>query len=148
MRPGLAASVLSAMLLGIAGCGDAATSNPGAMKQPSTVSAQPKKSPDEEEREVQQSLAGLSPEDRKLVEEQRYCPIMGTRLGTTTDNGEIRKITLNGQQFFVCCHDCEENAKLQPARTLARVKELREKNRSSSARAAMEKAKPSSGSAP
>jgi hypothetical protein len=137
--------MLAAMLLGIAGCRDAATSNPVAIK---TAPAEPRKTPEEEEREVQKSLALLSPQDRKLVEEQRYCPIMGTRLGTATDSGEIRKVTLNDEQFFVCCHDCEENARLQPARTLARVKELREKNRASTARAATEKAKRSSGSAP
>lgn len=141
MRSTVGASMLAALLLGIAGCRDAATSNPVASKQSSDAPAEAKKTPEEEEREVQKNFARLSPEDRKLAEEQRYCPIMGTRLGTDSDRGEARKIILKGEPLFICCHDCEEQAMLQPARTLARVKELKEKNRASSAKSTTQKGK-------
>jgi Cu(I)/Ag(I) efflux system membrane fusion protein len=74
---------------------------------------------------VQANLAKLSPENRRLAEEQKYCPI-------ETDNllgqmGPPAMVEINGQKVFLCCTGCKDNALADPERTLAKVKELKAK---------------------
>jgi uncharacterized protein (TIGR03000 family) len=71
------------------------------------------------------NLAKLSADDRQLAEAQKNCPITGDPLGTL---GVPEKIMLKGQPVFLCCKDCIEKAKADPDKTLAQVKELKEKN--------------------
>jgi uncharacterized protein (TIGR03000 family) len=71
------------------------------------------------------ALAELSPEDKKLAEQQRFCPIQpANQLGAM---GPPVKVTIKGQPVFLCCKDCEEKARQDPDRTLATLKELRAK---------------------
>jgi uncharacterized protein (TIGR03000 family) len=71
------------------------------------------------------NLAKLSPEDRKLAEAQKYCPIHpDDRLGVM---GVPVKIMLKDQPVFLCCKDCVDRAKADPDKTLAKIKELKEK---------------------
>ena len=78
--------------------------------------------PDDEEVKVAASLSKLSPEDRKLVEKQRYCPILGSRLGVM---GVPIKVPLDGGTVFVCCKGCVKQAQADPKSTLAKVEQLK-----------------------
>jgi uncharacterized protein (TIGR03000 family) len=85
--------------------------------------------PDSETR-VEVNLAKLSAEDRKLAEEQRFCVIQDeNRLGAL---GAPVKLTLNGQPVFLCCKACIEKAEKDADKTLAKVKELKAKNKDKS----------------
>ncbi len=69
----------------------------------------------------------LSPQDRKLVDEQDACPIVpDNRLGIM---GLPIKVTLMGQTIFVCCKGCVKKAERKPDETLAKVAELRAQNK-------------------
>jgi Cu(I)/Ag(I) efflux system membrane fusion protein len=73
------------------------------------------------------ALAQLSPEDRKLAEAQRFCPVLeDSRLGSM---GVPLKLTIDGETVFVCCAGCKDDAKSNAKETLAKVKELREADR-------------------
>jgi len=76
----------------------------------------------EKEAKVRAGLAKLSPEDRKLAEAQKYCPVQKTRLGSM---GKPVKLMVEGKPVFLCCGGCEEEAKEDPARTLATVEKLK-----------------------
>lgn len=97
----------------------------GCSSQPSQQSTVPSGGKGDEQASVEANLAKLSPEDRKLAEEQVYCAVeTENRLGSM---GVPYKIELDGQPVFLCCDSCETRAKAHAERTLARVKELKEK---------------------
>jgi uncharacterized protein (TIGR03000 family) len=76
--------------------------------------------------EAQANLAKLSPEDRKLAEAQKFCVVENkTLLGAM---GVPVKVMLKDQPVFLCCKACEKQAKADPDKTLAKVKELKAKN--------------------
>lgn len=69
----------------------------------------------------------LGPDDRKLVDAQDHCPIMpDNRLGGM---GEPIKVMLKGQTIFVCCKGCVKKAQRKPDETLAKVAELKSRNK-------------------
>jgi RND family efflux transporter MFP subunit len=80
--------------------------------------------PDDEAAKIAASLAKLSPDDRKLAQAQRTCPIQGTTLGAM---GVPVKLTLDGKPVFLCCKGCVVDATANPAKTLTRVEELKKK---------------------
>jgi Cu(I)/Ag(I) efflux system membrane fusion protein len=81
--------------------------------------------PEDPEAKIAAALAGLSPADRKLAEQQRFCPILATsRIGSM---GPPVKLTLNGETVFLCCAGCKAQATGNPQKTADRVKELRNK---------------------
>jgi multidrug efflux pump subunit AcrA (membrane-fusion protein) len=80
--------------------------------------------PDDEALKVAAALAKLSPEDRKLAQAQRTCPIQGTTLGAM---GVPVKLTLEGKPVFLCCKGCVAEANANSGKTLARVEELKKK---------------------
>jgi Cu(I)/Ag(I) efflux system membrane fusion protein len=64
--------------------------------------------------------ADVGESDRRLIAEQRSCPITGKPLGSM---GAPVKVRLpNDQAVFLCCDGCVEEAKSQPDRTLAAVR--------------------------
>jgi hypothetical protein len=73
---------------------------------------------------VEANLAKLSPEDRKLAEDQVYCAVETKNL--LGSMGAPYKIEIEGQPVFLCCDSCETRAKAHAERTLAKVKELKE----------------------
>lgn len=74
---------------------------------------------------IADSLAKLSPADRKLAESQKHCAVQNNNeLGSM---GVPAKIMVNGQPVFLCCRGCEKTAQSNPERTLAKVAELRTK---------------------
>jgi hypothetical protein len=79
-----------------------------------------------EEDKIKANLAKLSPEDRKLAEEQKFCAIDNeNRLG---EMGVPVRIEVKGEPVFLCCKGCRKEADANPDMTLAKVKELRAKN--------------------
>ena len=76
------------------------------------------------EGDVQANLAKLSPEDRKLAEEQGFCAIEMNPLGSM---GVPVKVVIKDQPVFLCCEACQTKAVAHADRTLAKVKELKEK---------------------
>ncbi|HKA07414.1 MAG TPA: hypothetical protein VKD71_09170 [Gemmataceae bacterium] len=74
---------------------------------------------------IQAALAKLSPEDRALAEEQKYCPNEpDTRLGSM--NTPV-KVMVKGQPVFVCCAGCTDEVLKDPDKTLKTVEELKAK---------------------
>ncbi len=74
------------------------------------------------DKEVETAFKQFSPEDRKVAEEQVYCPILKTRLGTM---GVPVKVMLKGWPVFLCCPLCVDKAKADAQRTLDKVGQLR-----------------------
>ncbi len=75
---------------------------------------------------IEENLKKLSPEDRKLAEAQRFCPIQeNNRLGVM---GVPGKVMIKGEAVFLCCQPCARKALNNPEETLAKVKALRAKN--------------------
>jgi len=72
------------------------------------------------------NLAKLSPEDRKLAEAQKVCPITGEPLGSK-DMGVPVKIMLKDQPVFLCCKSCEKKALADPDKTLKAVADAKAK---------------------
>jgi hypothetical protein len=80
------------------------------------------------EERVEKSFAELSPEDRPLASAQKFCAVEATRLGSM---GKPDKVMIDGQPVFLCCQGCRKRALKDPAKTLDRVKALKEKTRRS-----------------
>jgi hypothetical protein len=80
--------------------------------------------PDDEVEKVAAAMAKLSPEDRKLAQAQRFCPIRHEPLGSM---GIPVKLMLNGKPVFVCCKGCNADALADPAKTLWQADEYRRK---------------------
>jgi hypothetical protein len=115
-----------AIPLVLVGCQDQAGS--GTPRGPAAQEAHGPSKPNEAEdteADVRKHLAQLSPEDRKLAEEQKYCAIESeNRLG---EMGPPVKVVIKDQPVFLCCKSCVKQAERDPDKTLARVKELRAK---------------------
>lgn len=75
--------------------------------------------PEDPNAKIEESLAKLSPEDRKLAEAQRYCAVLpNSRLGSM---GPPIKLMLEGEPVFICCPGCREQALANPKQTVANV---------------------------
>ena len=70
---------------------------------------------------VRANLDKLDPEDRKLAEAQRLCPMTGEPLGSM---GKPIKLSVKGETVFVCCKGCVDDALADPDKTLAKVREF------------------------
>jgi uncharacterized protein (TIGR03000 family) len=78
-----------------------------------------------ETKETAANLAKLSPEDRKLAEEQKVCAVQpNIKLGAM---GTPVKVTVKGQPVFLCCEACREHAVSRGDQIVAKVKELKAK---------------------
>ncbi len=100
----------------------------GAEHQSATAGTRPSTTRDDEDR-IQSELARLSPEDRRLVEAQGYCPIQQVnRLGSM---GPPAKILVKGQPVFLCCTACVNRALANPRQTLDTVAQLKARPRDS-----------------
>jgi hypothetical protein len=109
--------------LALVGCsGGSADHAKGHAKAPDA--AAPKASPADEEASIRASLDKLSPEDRKLADGQKYCPVQTqNRLGSM---GVPDKVLVKDQPVFLCCDLCRTKALAHADRTLAKVKEFNE----------------------
>lgn len=70
-------------------------------------------------------FAKLSPSDRVIAEAQRWCPVTPDRLGAM---GPPVKIMLEGKVVFLCCADCEKDARGNPKATLGKADKLKKIN--------------------
>jgi hypothetical protein len=96
------------LVLAVGGCRD--TPSPGAP------------APADPEADIRASLAQLGPDEQRLAEQQRYCPMMeGIRLGAM---GRPRTVTVKGVSTFVCCDNCARRARDEPDEAVAKVREL------------------------
>jgi len=68
--------------------------------------------------EHEEALSQLSAADRGLAEKQRVCPVSGQPLGSM---GKPYKVTVNGQEVFLCCQGCEGEIKENPEKYLAKL---------------------------
>jgi hypothetical protein len=78
------------------------------------------------EAEIKANLAKLPEKDRKIAEEQKFCPITEERLGDP-EMGVPIKLMVKDQPVFLCCKGCQKKALADPDKTLAKVKELKDK---------------------
>ena len=76
--------------------------------------------------EIANALAGLSSEDRSLVDSQRFCAVMTDKL--LGSMGTPLKVEVNGQPVFLCCKGCKAKALRDAEATLATVAKLRGAN--------------------
>jgi multidrug efflux pump subunit AcrA (membrane-fusion protein) len=121
-----------------------ANSAPRGTDQRSAAAARPSMTRDHEDK-IQSVLAKLDPEDRKLAESQRYCPVL-------TDNqlgimGKPVKVLVKGQPVLLCCKGCVNKALADPTKTLTKVEEVRIRAKSGSVVTEQPSAAPNSGSA-
>jgi Cu(I)/Ag(I) efflux system membrane fusion protein len=99
-----------------------ASGGPTEERRSATTTARPSMTRDEEDR-VQAVLAKLSPEDRRLVQAQGYCPVqVVNRLGSM---GTPVKVMVRSQPVFLCCSACVNQALANPQQTVAKVEELK-----------------------
>ncbi len=108
--------ILSSLVIGtstlLQGCQDKPAATPNAV---------------DPEAQIQAILATLAPEDRRLAEQQKLCPIMPeVRLG---EMGPPQKAVLQGETFFLCCRTCEKLVRDDPAKALEQLKQLKEAQR-------------------
>ena len=81
--------------------------------------------PDDPDAKITSALAKLSPEDRKAVDSQRFCPVLTqNRLGSM---GAPVKLAVGGETVFLCCAGCKDSALSDPSATLGTIKSLRER---------------------
>lgn len=112
----LSSLAVVALAVGLAGCaGEQAPQTPPAADQPQATSggAQGQGS-------IEEALAQLSPADRALAEKQKVCPVSGEPLGSM---GKPFKVTVKGQDVFLCCQGCEAEIKAEPDKYLAKLKQ-------------------------
>ena len=111
------AAALSLALLTLAGC-SGGSRNQAKSGNTSTSAANPAES-------VAANLAKLGAEDRKLAEAQKFCAVETKNpLGSM---GVPVKVMVKDQPVFLCCKGCRTKALADPAKTLARVEELKAK---------------------
>jgi hypothetical protein len=89
----------------------------------SVVTARPSMIADESPK-VKAALARLSPEDRRLAEAQGNCPVLGGPLGGM---GTPFRLVLKGQVVFLCCPGCENEARQNEDKILAKVEQLKKR---------------------
>jgi hypothetical protein len=74
---------------------------------------------------VKAALAKLSPEDRALAEEQKYCASEPENL-LGSMNTPI-KVMVNDQPVFICCEGCRKDVLKNPDKALKQVEALKAK---------------------
>ena len=105
--------------LALAGCTNNATNPPAKEGN----GAKPAPAAGSKEAKIEAALAKLPPADRKLAEAQKWCAVQTkSRLGAMDTP---IKLMLNDQPVFLCCESCEERARVNPEKTLAKVEELK-----------------------
>jgi Cu/Ag efflux protein CusF len=89
-----------------------------------TASAPTAHAKEDEKTRIAANLAKLSPEDLKLAEAQKMCPVEDEPLGSM---GVPQKIVLKGEPVFVCCKGCLKDIEKDADKILAKVAELKKK---------------------
>src|SRR5437867_1718250 len=103
----------------VSGCGQPGATSDSKLPPAALGSDAAKPPADDEETRIVQALAELSPGDRYRAEKQRICPVSGHRLGSMD---KPVKVTVEGEDVFLCCSGCEDDLKSDPQKYLAKVK--------------------------
>ena len=72
-----------------------------------------------DDEEIAANLAKLSEEDRQLAQKQKICPVSDEPLGSM---GVPKKVSVKGQDVFICCEGCQEKITADPDKYLAKLK--------------------------
>jgi hypothetical protein len=120
------AGALTAGVIAIAGCGGSSTAPTTPVSGPRLAPAAVPAVMDDESKKIGEGLAKLSQEDRKLAEEQKFCPESGDLLGSM--GAPIKVALKNGKTVFVCCDGCVKEAEKDPEATLKKIVDLKAKN--------------------
>jgi hypothetical protein len=123
----LAAGIMAALVpCGLTGCSQQAKDK--LIPQPAKSAETKKEAPESQSdaADIKAALAKLSPDDRKLAEQQKYC-VMQTEelLGSM---GTPIKLTIKDTPVFICCNGCKKDAEANPDKTLKTLAELKTKN--------------------
>lgn len=108
----------------LAGCTGQTTEKKGTAV-PGTTAPAKATGQEEDSVSVQANLEKLSPLDRKLAEEQEFCGVESKNL--LGSMGVPVKVMIQDQPVFLCCNACRSKALAHVDRTLAKVKELKER---------------------
>jgi hypothetical protein len=121
--------LLSAALL-TAGCTQEPAKTPNEDK-PAESAGEEKASAaaDDEETAIAAEIAKLPEAEQAAAIAQKYCPVSvmdggDNRLGSM---GMPFKVTLEGQDVYLCCEGCQELAEKEPAKTLATVEDVKKR---------------------
>ncbi len=73
--------------------------------------------------DIRAGLAELPPEERKIAESQRLCPVLGKPIGSM---GKPIKVDLGqGRSIFVCCKGCPNKAQKDPDGMLRKIEQFK-----------------------
>jgi hypothetical protein len=92
--------------------------DPGAMPPSADGAAIPAPGDQAEAEMIKASFASLSAPDREAATKQRICPVTDAPLGTM---GTPIKLSVGGQEVFICCEHCEEPLKAESEKYLAKI---------------------------
>lgn len=107
-----------------------ASAGPQGTDRNSATTARPSMTRDDGDK-VDAVLAKLSADDRKLAQEQGFCPVLtDNRLGTM---GVPVKVLVQGQPVFLCCKGCVNKALADPAQTMVKVAQAKVRMKSAPA---------------
>ena len=108
----------------VVGCGE--KSAPAPSESPAAPAAATS-----DEAKFSAAIAKLPEEDREAATAQKFCVVEEkSRLGSM---GMPFKVTVEGKPVFLCCAGCEDEALKDPAKTLAKVEELKTASKSEAA---------------
>lgn len=115
-------SLILASLAGSAGCRKEPAPAPP-LPAPAAPSAAPADDPAPAAKtsaaaKIDAALASLSADDRALATKQKICPVSGEDLGGM---GAPLKVSVAGQEVFVCCESCKEPLLADPAKHLVKI---------------------------
>ena len=103
----------------LSGCGKQGGSPPYPAAEPAT-SQSPTDAEATDRGKIEEALAELSETDRTAAKKQGTCAVTGKQLGSM---GKPPKITVAGQEVFMCCAGCEEELRSKPEMYLAKLKQ-------------------------
>jgi hypothetical protein len=119
----------AALLLSLAGCADSKPSKEDQSEPEKKVEKAP--APPSKEAKIKANIAKLPTDEQPIAEAQKFCAVEEeNRLGSM---GMPIKVMIDGQPVFLCCKGCQKAALKDPEKTLAKVKELKEKTKGSAA---------------
>jgi hypothetical protein len=122
----LAGSALWGCGLLIGGCGELPpSSGPALNVSAHAAGAGAKAAPtlaSERDNIIRNALAKLSPEDRKLAEAQKVCPVSGKWLGLMDAPVKHR---VREQDLFICCSGCQRELESDPDRYVTELDKIK-----------------------
>ena len=108
-----------ALAMGLIGCGQHASSPAPGPQTPAATAAPAQESPGPAIGESKaHAKSTLTEADRKLIAQQKVCPVSGEELGAM---GDPVKVVVKGRTVFLCCDGCEEALRADPDKYLKKL---------------------------